>query len=208
MPKLKIPFESMDPLTIGAAGDESKTYREELELDVPDESLVAAIYPKEPEPVGDATEAARGALESPVSGPRFSELLAGATKVAVVIDNQFRPTPQSRLLPAVFDAIEAAGKPAVVACANGKVFPMSESDIGKTFPFAQQRTAGFPAASIASRTGGRSLDAGVGRNWLSMITATRFALPRSSEKLGPEEGASSAARAASVAFPSGWGSSG
>ena len=27
------------------------------------------------------------------------------------------------------DAIEAAGKPAVVACANGKVFPMSESDI-------------------------------------------------------------------------------
>jgi len=49
--------------------------------------------------------------------------------VAVVIDNQFRPTPQSRLLPAVLDAIEAAGKPAVVACANGKVFPMSESDI-------------------------------------------------------------------------------
>ena len=69
------------------------------------------------------------ALESPASGPRFSELLAAATKVAVVIDNQFRPTPQSRLLPAVFDAIEAAGKPAVVACANGKVFPMSESDI-------------------------------------------------------------------------------
>jgi nickel-dependent lactate racemase len=29
----------------------------------------------------------------------------------------------------VFDAIEAAGKPAAVACANGKVFPMSESDI-------------------------------------------------------------------------------
>ena len=47
-----------------------------------------------------------------------------------MIDNQFRPTPQSKLLPAVFDALEAAGtKDAVVICANGKVFPMSESDI-------------------------------------------------------------------------------
>ena len=129
MAQLKIPYESLDPLTIGASGDEAKVYREELELEIPDANLLAAIYPDEPEPVADATEAARAALESPVSGPRFSELLAGATRVAVVIDNQFRPTPQSRLLPAVFDAIEAAGKPAVVACANGKVFPMSESDI-------------------------------------------------------------------------------
>ena len=29
----------------------------------------------------------------------------------------------------MLDAVEAAGKPAVLACANGKVFPMSESDI-------------------------------------------------------------------------------
>ena len=46
-----------------------------------------------------------------------------------MIDNQFRPTPQSKLLPPVFDAVEAAGLEAVVVCANGKVFPMSESDI-------------------------------------------------------------------------------
>src|SRR4029453_8021886 len=84
MATYRIPFESLDPLTIGAAGDESKIYREELELEIPDGNLLAAIYPDEPEPVGDATEAARTALESPVSGPRFSELLAGATKVAVV----------------------------------------------------------------------------------------------------------------------------
>jgi lactate racemase len=124
-----IPYESLDPLTIGSAGDETKVSRETLELDVPDGNLLAAIYPDEPEPVGDATEAARRALENPLSGARFSELVDGASKVAVIIDNQFRPTPQSRLLPAVFDAIEAAGKPAVVVCANGKVFPMSDSDI-------------------------------------------------------------------------------
>src|SRR5438876_661493 len=129
MPKLTIPYESLDPLTIGASDDESKVYREELELEVLDANLLAAVYPSEPDPVPNATDAARAALEAPVSGPRFSDLLAGATRVAVVVDNQFRPTPASKLLPPVLDAIEAAGKDAVVVCANGKVFPMSDSDI-------------------------------------------------------------------------------
>ena len=35
MARLKIPYESLDPLTIGSSGDESKVYRTELELDVP-----------------------------------------------------------------------------------------------------------------------------------------------------------------------------
>jgi nickel-dependent lactate racemase len=125
-----IPFESLDPLTIGASDDESKVYRETLELEIPSANLLAAIYPDEPEPVPSATEAARAALEQPVDGPRFSELLAGASSVCVIVDNQFRPTPASKLLPPVFDAIEAAGiTDARVICANGKVFPMSESDI-------------------------------------------------------------------------------
>jgi nickel-dependent lactate racemase len=125
-----IPYESLDPLTIGASGDESKVSRETLELEIPEANLLAAVYPDEPEPVGNATEAAGSALESPVSGPRFSELLAGASSVAVVIDNQFRPTPASKLLPPVLDAIEAAGiADARVVCANGKVFPMSDTDI-------------------------------------------------------------------------------
>ena len=125
-----IPYESLDPLTIGASGDEEKVNRDTLELEIPARNLLAAIYPDEPEPVADATEAARQALEAPVAGPRFSELLAGARSIAVVVDNQFRPTPQAKLLPAVFDALEAAGvADACVVCANGKVFPMSESDI-------------------------------------------------------------------------------
>jgi lactate racemase len=124
-----IPYESLDPLTIGASGDEDKVSRDTLELEISEANLLAAFYPDEPAPVPDATEAARAALESPFSGPRFSELVAGASRVAVIIDNQFRPTPQSKLLPPVLDAIEAAGKDAVVVCANGKVFPMSDSDV-------------------------------------------------------------------------------
>jgi nickel-dependent lactate racemase len=129
MATYRIPYESLDPLTIGASDDESKIHRDELELEVPDANVLAAVYPDEPAPVADATAAAREALASPVTGPPFSELLEGKSRLAIVIDNQFRPTPQWRLLPAVLDAVEAAGIEAVVVCANGKVFPMSESDI-------------------------------------------------------------------------------
>ena len=129
MHRAVIPYESIDPLTIGAAGNDELVYRDTLEIDIPEANLLAEIRPDEPEAVADATAAAAHALEHPHSGPRFSELLKGANSVAIVIDNQFRPTPQSRILPAVFDALEAAGiDDAVVVCANGKVFPMSESD--------------------------------------------------------------------------------
>ena len=124
-----IPYESLDPLTIGASGDDEKVSRDTLELEIPQANLLAAIYPDEPDPVADATAAAQAALESPVAGPRFADVLSGKRRLAIVIDNQFRPTPQSKLLPPVFDAVEAAGLEAVVVCANGKVFPMSESDI-------------------------------------------------------------------------------
>ena len=130
MARLKIPYESLDPLTIGSADDESKVYREELELEIPDSNLLAAIYPEEPEPVADATEAAREALTNPIAGPPFAELVRGGKSVAVVIDNQFRPTPASKLLPAVFDLLEEAGvTDACVITGNGKVFPLSESDV-------------------------------------------------------------------------------
>ncbi|HEY7381322.1 MAG TPA: lactate racemase domain-containing protein [Gaiella sp.] len=127
--RVVIPYESMDPLAIGATDDDSKKHRDTLELEIPTTSLIGVISPDEPEPVPDATAAAREALRAPVDGPAFAELLAGKTSVAVIIDNQFRPTPSSKLLPAVFDAVEEAGITDVrVCCANGKVFPMSESD--------------------------------------------------------------------------------
>src|SRR5438105_577160 len=109
MAHLKIPYESLDPLTIGSADDESKVYREELELEVPDENLLAAIYPTEPQPVADTTEATRRALAEPIAGRSFRDLIEGGKSVAIVIDNQFRPTPTSKILPAVFDLLHEAG---------------------------------------------------------------------------------------------------
>ncbi|MGH3199158.1 MAG: lactate racemase domain-containing protein [Streptosporangiaceae bacterium] len=126
----RIPYESLDPLTIGSAGDETKVYRNELQLDIPEENLLAAFYPDEPEPVADVTRAARDALAKPVRGPSLAQLLSGGRSVTVVIDNQFRPTPTSKILPAVLDEIERAGTTdAVVITGNGKVFSLSDHDI-------------------------------------------------------------------------------
>ena len=129
MPKLKIPYESLDPLTIGASGDESKVNREELELDVPDGNLLAAIYPPSPSrsPTRPRRRGRRSSRRSRGRGSptaRRRDEGGGDHRQPVPADARSRGS-----CPAVFDAIEAAGKPAVVACANGKVFPMSESDI-------------------------------------------------------------------------------
>ena len=54
----------LDPLTIGAADDDSKVYREVLEIDIPQANLLAAIYPPEPTHLPDATAATAAALSS------------------------------------------------------------------------------------------------------------------------------------------------
>ena len=77
MRRAVIPYESIDPLTIGAAENDELVYRDTLELDIPEANLLAEIRPDEPEAIADATAAAAHALEHPHSGPRFSELLAG-----------------------------------------------------------------------------------------------------------------------------------
>src|ERR1700712_644082 len=96
MRRVVIPYESIDPLTIGAAENDELVYRDTLELDIPEANLLAEIRPDEPEALPNATDAAAHALEHPHSGPRFSELLAAAATAAVAMDKQFRPTPPAR----------------------------------------------------------------------------------------------------------------
>lgn len=127
---VEIPFESLDPLTIGSCEDPSLVYRDQITVDVPKKNLWAHIQPNEPDPIKDVTAHVANCLESPVSGPKFSELIGPDKSVAIIIDNQFRPTPATKILPAIFDAIEKHGvASARVVCANGKVFPMGERDI-------------------------------------------------------------------------------
>ena len=58
-----IPYESMDPLTIGASTTSRRSTGTSSSSRSPPRNLLAAIYPDEPAHVADATEAARRALE-------------------------------------------------------------------------------------------------------------------------------------------------
>ena len=68
MARLKIPYESLDPLTIGSADDESKVYREELELEV----------------------AARCAVPATDSATWLGELAGSRRAVAIRIEGELR----------------------------------------------------------------------------------------------------------------------
>ena len=131
MAQLKIPYESLDPLTIGASGDEEKVYREELELEIPDANLLAAIYPDEPEPVARRDRGGAGGAR--VAGLRAALLRAPRGCDEGRRDRDRQPVPADA-------AVDACCRPCSTrsrrpgsrrssSCANGKVFPMSESDI-------------------------------------------------------------------------------
>jgi hypothetical protein len=48
--RVVVPYESMDPLAIGATDDESKKHRDTIEVEVPTASLLAVVQPDEPGP--------------------------------------------------------------------------------------------------------------------------------------------------------------
>ena len=88
-----IPYESLDPLTIGSCDDPSAVYREQLSVGIPRRNLWAWLKPDEPPALSNVTAAAAAALERPAGGPRFSELIGPDKSLCIIIDNQFRPTP-------------------------------------------------------------------------------------------------------------------
>ena len=56
--RVTIPYESLDPLTIGASEDDALVYRDELQIEIPERNLLAVIQPDEPARVANTTEAA------------------------------------------------------------------------------------------------------------------------------------------------------
>jgi|GEM_PF-274000 nickel-dependent lactate racemase len=127
---VSIPYEAIDPLALGSAATDQQIRHDRLQLEVPRENLVANIIPYEPDPVPDVYQATREALLNPVSGPKFTNLIGPDRTLAIIIDNQFRPTPTPRILPAVLDLMDEVGVAgAVVVVANGKVFQMSEDEL-------------------------------------------------------------------------------
>ncbi len=133
MPMLKIPFESLPPTLMASAAEERDVVRQALDLEVPKENLIAEIYPKEPPCIGDVEKAAAEAIERPFRGERLRDLLSRSKSLAIVVDNQFRPTPTAKYLKPILDVIEKAGVRDGCLAVGGMMvshaIPMSDRDL-------------------------------------------------------------------------------
>ncbi len=122
MPAFKIPYESLDPLTIGAADDESKVYRDELDLEVADRNLLAAIFPDEPTHLADTTAAAAKALEAPVR-PTISVKESRHSATSVARSSRANDRPAQRIDSAIAADAESTPSWSAASTSSSSVRP-------------------------------------------------------------------------------------
>jgi nickel-dependent lactate racemase len=117
MASLKIPYET---------AEETGVF---LSLDVPDNNLFIECVPQEPGPIQDLTKTVEEAVESPVEGARFSELIKGGKNLTFLIENQFRAAPVRDILPDLVDRAKRAGCNISIIIGCGKVPPLTPEEI-------------------------------------------------------------------------------
>lgn len=92
-----------------------------LEHKIAGKNLVRSFIPAEPPPLADLMGAVVKAVENPVGGKKLSELLAGARKVAIITENEFRGAPVRQIVPWLLAQIRNAGASAVILIGCGKM---------------------------------------------------------------------------------------
>jgi nickel-dependent lactate racemase len=117
MAHLKIPYET--PERTGVF----------LDLEVPDENLWIQCIPREPDPIPNLPQAVEKAVESPVEGPKFSELLRRGRKVTFITENQFRAAPARDILPALVKMARQAGCELSIVIGCAALPPLNPEEI-------------------------------------------------------------------------------
>lgn len=100
-----------------------------LVFQLEDRKLVLDTDVPFPDEVEKLEEAILAALDDPVAGPPFSERLAGAHRVLLLVDNFARLTPAHKILPPILKRIRAAGKEAEILIAAGALREMTETEL-------------------------------------------------------------------------------
>jgi nickel-dependent lactate racemase len=100
-----------------------------LKLGVEDRHLVTVAAPRQTRPISDLDTAVMRALERPQRSPSFRSFLGPGKKVALLIDNFARPTPEHSILPPILKAIrDARAEPSIIV-ANGGLRPTTEEEL-------------------------------------------------------------------------------
>lgn len=83
--------------------------KEKLAVDLPEQNLIGVIEPREVDVPQDETAVIQDALRCPIGLPPLEELALPGQKVAIVVDDNTRPTPTARMLPLVLAELQQAG---------------------------------------------------------------------------------------------------
>jgi nickel-dependent lactate racemase len=83
--------------------------KEKLAVDLPEQNLIGVIEPREVDVPQDETAVIQDALRGPIGLPPLEELALPGQKVAIVVDDNTRPTPTARLLPLILAELQQAG---------------------------------------------------------------------------------------------------
>ena len=117
MARLKVPYDTAEEMGVF------------LDLNVPDENLVASFLPVEPPALTDLPAAAAYAVEHPFGSKPLSQLIRKGDKVVILTENQFRAAPAASILPMLFQKIRSAEAEISIAIGNGKVPALSQEEI-------------------------------------------------------------------------------
>lgn len=104
----------------------------EVELDLPEEQVLAVCRVKDLPGVPDVRSEIVRALENPLESPRLESLAAGKKTAAVVVDDVTRPVPYPDVLVPVLDLLVKVGVPQdgiTVIAATGLHRPMTDDEL-------------------------------------------------------------------------------
>ena len=102
-----------------------------LDLELDGHNLAATFIPEEQAEIPDIRSAVAAAVENPVAGKKLSELLAGAGKVAIITENQFRQAPVAEIGLDLLQKSKASGASVAIIIGCGKVPPLSPEEIAE-----------------------------------------------------------------------------
>ena len=104
-----------------------------LDVEIDDNNLVLDTDTKFPGEIENLDDAILAALDQPAAGPGFSERLAKAGKVIILMDNFARLTPAYKILPPILKKIKDAGKEVEILVASGLLREMTEAELKRKF---------------------------------------------------------------------------
>ena len=87
---------------------------DEIQVELDDRRVAGTVTPNKV-PIGDETETIRRALENPAGGKRFSEFVADAKDLLVIVNDATRPTPTERVLTILKEDLEGKDVSFIVA---------------------------------------------------------------------------------------------